>query len=132
MAGEPFDPSTSSGHRKLRTEPFDPSTALRTGPSTLRQAQDTASSGHRRLRTGSCIVVQDLWYSYDGEVTALRGIDLEIEDGDYVAVIGQNGSGKTTLVKHFNGLLKPTRGQVLVKLGTGNSKSSNRGAGPLV
>jgi len=61
-------------------------------------------------------VVQDLWYSYGGEVTALRGIDLEIEDGDYVAVIGQNGSGKTTLVKHFNGLLKPTRGQVLVAL----------------
>ena len=59
-------------------------------------------------------MVQDLWYSYDDEVTALRGIDLEIEDGDYVAVIGQNGSGKTTLVKHFNGLLKPTRGQVLV------------------
>jgi len=69
-----------------------------------------------------CIVVQDLWYSYSDEVIALRGIDLEIEDGDYVAVIGQNGSGKTTLVKHFNGLLKPTRGQVLVKLGTGNSK----------
>jgi energy-coupling factor transporter ATP-binding protein EcfA2 len=80
-------------------------------PSTLR-----LGSGQTLLRTQPCIVVQDLWYSYGGEVTALRGIDLEIEDGDYVAVIGQNGSGKTTLVKHFNGLLKPTRGQVLVAL----------------
>jgi cobalt transport protein ATP-binding subunit len=71
----------------------------------------------------SVIVVQNLWYSYSDEVSVLRGIDLEIEDGDYVAVIGQNGSGKTTLVKHFNGLLKPTRGRVLVK-GLGNRKGS--------
>ena len=71
----------------------------------------------------SVIVVQNLWYSYNDEVTALRGIDLEIEDGDYVAVIGQNGSGKTTLVKHFNGLLKPTRGRVLVK-GLGDREGS--------
>jgi energy-coupling factor transporter ATP-binding protein EcfA2 len=63
----------------------------------------------------SAIVVQDLWYSYSDEVIALKGIDLEIEVGDYVAVIGQNGSGKTTLVKHFNGLLKPTQGRVLVR-----------------
>jgi energy-coupling factor transport system ATP-binding protein len=68
------------------------------------------------------IAVQDLWYRYDGEVAALRGVDLEIEDGDYVAVIGQNGSGKTTLVKHFNGLLKPTRGRVLVKHETRDTK----------
>jgi energy-coupling factor transport system ATP-binding protein len=67
-------------------------------------------------------VVQDLWYSYGDEVTALRGIDLEIEDGDYVAVIGQNGSGKTTLVKHFNGLFKPRRGRVLVKHATRNTQ----------
>jgi len=71
--------------------------------------------GSKLETPNSAIVVQDLWYSYGGEVTALRGIDLEIQDGDYVAVIGQNGSGKTTLVKHFNGLLKPARGRVLVK-----------------
>jgi energy-coupling factor transport system ATP-binding protein len=70
----------------------------------------------------SAIVVRDLWYRYGGEVTALRGVDFEIKDGDYVAVIGQNGSGKTTLVKHFNGLLRPTQGRVLVKHTTRNAR----------
>ncbi|HET90392.1 MAG TPA: ATP-binding cassette domain-containing protein [Chloroflexi bacterium] len=58
--------------------------------------------------------VQDLWYRYSDEIVALRGITLDIEAGDFVAVIGQNGSGKTTLVKHFNGLYRPTQGQVLL------------------
>lgn len=62
----------------------------------------------------SCVVVQDLWYEYEGTVEALRGIDLAIPDGAFVAVLGQNGSGKTTLVRQFNGLLRPTGGRVLV------------------
>jgi energy-coupling factor transport system ATP-binding protein len=41
-------------------------------------------------------------------------VSLTIEDGEFVAIMGQNGAGKTTLVKHFNGLLKPTKGKVLV------------------
>ncbi len=63
---------------------------------------------------GPCIQVEDLHYVYNGEVSALAGIDLAVADNGYVAIIGQNGSGKTTLVKHLNGLLKPTRGRVLI------------------
>jgi energy-coupling factor transport system ATP-binding protein len=59
------------------------------------------------------ISVQDLTYSY-GEVLALSGINLMIRKGEFVAVVGENGSGKTTLVKHFNRLLSPTSGNVIV------------------
>ena len=55
-----------------------------------------------------------LGYAYSGGAAAISGIDLTIQRGEFVAVIGQNGSGKTTLVKHFNGLLRPTSGEVLV------------------
>jgi energy-coupling factor transporter ATP-binding protein EcfA2 len=63
----------------------------------------------------SLIDVQDVWYSYGNEVMALKGVNLKIEPRETIALIGQNGGGKTTLAKQFNGLLKPTRGRVLVK-----------------
>ena len=49
-----------------------------------------------------------------GQVVALRGVDLAIERGEFVALVGPNGSGKSTLARHFNGLLLPTAGQVWV------------------
>jgi energy-coupling factor transport system ATP-binding protein len=65
------------------------------------------------------IEVENLSYIYPDGTEALKGIDLKINDGDFIAIIGPNGSGKTTLVKHFNGLLMPTQGKVIVsKLNT--------------
>jgi len=61
------------------------------------------------------IQVYDLHHIYPGNVHALKGISVEIASESKVAIIGENGSGKTTLVKHFNGLLKPTKGVVKVK-----------------
>jgi len=60
------------------------------------------------------IDVKDLYFTYPTGLEALRGINLTIDDGEFLAIMGQNGAGKTTLVKHFNGLLKPTKGEVLV------------------
>jgi energy-coupling factor transport system ATP-binding protein len=60
------------------------------------------------------IDISDLYFTYPSGVEALQGITLTIDAGEQVAIVGQNGAGKTTLVKHFNGLLLPTRGQVLV------------------
>jgi len=60
------------------------------------------------------VKVEDLWHRYDDAPPALAGVNLSVEAGDFLAIVGQNGSGKTTLVKHFNGLLRPTHGRVLV------------------
>lgn len=49
-----------------------------------------------------------------GKVTALKGINLEIESGKIIGLLGPNGSGKTTLIKIINGILKPTSGNILV------------------
>jgi len=60
------------------------------------------------------IEIKDVFFTYPNGVEALRGVSLSIPDGEFIAIMGQNGAGKTTLVKHFNGLLKPTRGEILV------------------
>lgn len=60
------------------------------------------------------LTVEDVHFSYASGVEALKGVNLTVKKGEFVAIMGQNGAGKTTLVKHFNGLLKPTKGKVLV------------------
>jgi energy-coupling factor transport system ATP-binding protein len=57
---------------------------------------------------------EGLVHVYPGGTRAVDQIDLTIRRGDLVAIVGQNGSGKTTLVRHFNGLLRPTAGRVLI------------------
>lgn len=60
------------------------------------------------------IEISDLHFTYPAGVNALQGISLTVESGEQVGIVGQNGAGKTTLVKHLNGLLQPTRGQVRI------------------
>ena len=59
------------------------------------------------------IQVVNLYYRYPSDGTwVLKGVNLEIKES--LVIMGPNGSGKTTLVKHFNGLLKPVKGEVFV------------------
>jgi len=60
------------------------------------------------------VEVEDLHFTYPDGRSALRGVDLRVETGDRVAILGPNGSGKTTLVLHLNGVLRPTRGSVRI------------------
>jgi energy-coupling factor transport system ATP-binding protein len=63
---------------------------------------------------GAIVQVEGLVHVYAGATRALDGVDLAFRPGERVAIVGQNGSGKSTLVRHFNGLLRPTEGRVLV------------------
>ena len=51
------------------------------------------------------IKVENLSYTYDGGVQALKGMSFEIHQGEYIAILGANGAGKTTLSLHMNGIL---------------------------
>jgi len=78
---------------------------------------------------GPLICVEGLSYAYDADgeapIEALRGIDLAIQRGEYLAIVGQNGSGKSTLARCLNGLLHPTGGDVWVN-GLNTRQPENR------
>lgn len=60
------------------------------------------------------VAFEQVSFSYDGERVALEDIDLVVDDGEFLGVIGHTGSGKSTLVQLMNALLVPTAGRVLV------------------
>jgi len=62
----------------------------------------------------SYISMKNVSYEYPGGYLAIDDVNIEIEKGENVAIIGQNGAGKTTLVKMLNALLYPTKGTVMI------------------
>ena len=71
----------------------------------------------------SIVEIKDLCFAYNGQ-TVLENVNLNIQQGDFIAMIGPNGGGKTTLLKLMLGLLKPSKGSIRV-LGDTTEKASH-------
>jgi len=71
----------------------------------------------------SIVQIKDVWFAYNGK-TVLEDVSLDIQQGDFIAMIGPNGGGKTTLLKLMLGLLKPDKGSIRI-LGGATEKASH-------
>ena len=58
---------------------------------------------------------RDLYFRYPDGTEVLKGINFKVKKGEIISLLGPNGAGKSTLFLHFNGILKPIRGEVLIK-----------------
>lgn len=85
--------------------------ALALAPREQGSSRDPFESGSGKT---AHFTVNKLSYKYANQQMALDALSLVIYRGEFVAILGQNGAGKTTLVKHLNGLLRPTLGNVLL------------------
>ena len=74
------------------------------------------SLASKREILSMAIIIHELQHIYNagvaGEKMALHDVNLKIQDGEFIGLIGHTGSGKSTLIQHLNGLLKPTAGTV--------------------
>ncbi|NLO11447.1 MAG: phosphonate ABC transporter ATP-binding protein [Candidatus Cloacimonetes bacterium] len=59
------------------------------------------------------LVIKDLVKSYDGKLNAIDGVSLNVEEGDFVVLLGLSGSGKSTLLRCINRLIEPSSGEIL-------------------
>lgn len=63
----------------------------------------------------SILEAKNIEYKYPDGTKALNGVNFKVNEGEMVALLGPNGAGKSTLFLHFNGILKPSSGQILIK-----------------
>ncbi len=81
----------------------------------------------KRSRRRKILEISDLSYSYDsGRNYAIEHMDLDVYEGEILAVVGKSGCGKTTLISHFNGIMKPQSGEVRFYKKDGQILSTSR------
>ena len=73
-----------------------------------------APRASRAAQADPVVEAVDVEFTYPGGARALDGVNLAVGRDDFVAIVGQNGAGKTTLTRHFNGLLRPSSGDIRV------------------
>ncbi len=61
------------------------------------------------------IMIHDVEYVYSNGTVALKKVSLNINKGEFIAIMGQNGAGKTTLIRTINGLIRPTKGEIFLE-----------------
>jgi energy-coupling factor transporter ATP-binding protein EcfA2 len=89
-------------------------------PPTTRQAPSTSAPrarrgrllSSRRRRVEAALELRGVWHELQNGPAILRGVELSVEPGEAVVLMGRNGAGKSTLLRHGAGLLEPTRGKV--------------------
>ena len=59
--------------------------------------------------------VKDLHYNYPDGTQAIKGIDFQVEEGQMISILGPNGAGKSTFFLHFNGIIEPTSGEIIIE-----------------
>jgi energy-coupling factor transporter ATP-binding protein EcfA2 len=114
---------------QVARNPIPPPPPLRSRRSSERSEEEGGREGsaERRLRASPgppLIEFRDVSFAYEAGETVLNDISLKVFSGDVIALLGPNGAGKSTLIKHAIGLLKPTRGAVMVNGEDTHNKST--------